>query len=238
MLCSLAHIEDRKDLVNKYEAQLNAIDKWLDDLPKPLAVLAFNYTMGVRVIVACEMAGLSVPEQVAIACQGNSEGLCRTAPVPISAIDTNKAALGTQAVRLIQRFAQGESPTRHPIHVPVKGFIERRSTDILAVSDTRVAKAVRFIWDHVKQPLSVDDVAREVGISRSMLDRAFRRTLNRGVNEELRRKRLELGKELLRGTRMTLADIADTAGMDTRHFYRSFKSYFGMTPKQYRITTK
>lgn len=233
--CHLEHLAWITDSSRKYEAQLEAIARWLRDAPKPLAVLAFNYAMSVRVMMACNAATLTVPEQVAVACYGESKGMCQTAPVPLSTIDTNLAYLGRQAVLLLKRLADGESAPRQPIYVPAKRFVERRSTDILAVSDPRVARAVRFIWDNVEHSLSVNDVARAVGVSRSMLEKLFRAILNRGVNAELIRKRLELCKELLHSTKMPLTDIAQVTGLNsTRHLHRSFKNTFGMTPAQYR----
>ena len=101
--------------------------------------------------------------------------------------------------------------------------------------DAKVAAAIRFMWDNLGQPIGVDTVADHVDTSRSTLERAFRRCLGRGVGAELRRKRLELCKELLRGTDMTVAEITEAIGLtDKRSFHRVFKNAYGLTPKQYR----
>jgi len=221
---------------SRYERSVEIVAAWLTELPKPLALLSFNFSMATRNLAACERAGLSVPEEVAIACRGNDEELCRTSLVPMSAIDMNTAELGRQAVQMVKRLASGKCPPRKPLLVPVKGFVERRSTDILAVSDPTVAKAMRFIWDHLRRPLSIEDIAREVNSSRATLARAFSRTLGRGINGELRRKRLEVCKELLRTTKMPLEAIAKAVGLTSRrHLHRAFKDAFEMTPREYRL---
>lgn len=228
-----------KKETGSYKRFVDEAGVWLTECPKPLAILAANLRMGTRLLAACERVGLSVPEQVAIACRGEDDGLCRTSLVPMSAIDMNRAEMGRQAVQVVQRLVHGEAPPRETIYVPVKGFVARRSTDILAVADPMVAKAMRFIWDHIDRPLSVDDVALEVTTSRATLERAFRRTLNRGISEELRRKRLAVCKDLLRTTRMSLAEIADAIGLTSRrHLHRAFKDAFGTTPQQYRLSHK
>jgi LacI family transcriptional regulator len=157
----------------------------------------------------------------------------------MSAIDMNHTEMGRQAVQVVQRLARGDDPPREIIYVPVKGFVARRSTDILAVSSPIVAKAMRFIWDHLNRPLSVDDVALKMNTSRATLEREFRRTLGRGVNGELRRKRLEVCKEMLRTTKTPLAAIAEAIGLTSRrHLHRAFKDSFGTTPQRYRLSHK
>jgi len=191
--------------------------------------------MALRILDACEIIGLSVPEQVAIVCRGNNADRCETAPVPLSAIDMNRAEQVRQAVREIIRLSEGGNREPANIVVPPKGFVERRSTDILAVSDPRVAEAMRFMWDHLEWPMSVADVALELNMPRSTLEKAFRMALGRGVHGELKRKRLEACRDLLRTTDMPLAEITKAIGLTSRrHLHRAFMSAFGMTPNQYR----
>ena len=98
-----------------------------------------------------------------------------------------------------------------------------------------MAKALRFIWDNYRLPLSLDEIAAQTGMSRSALGRAFRRHLNRSVNDELVRKRLERCTELLCSTDLTAGDIAAFTGFPTHsHFYRVFRRTFGVSPRQYR----
>jgi len=51
----------------------------------------------------------------------------------------------------------------------------RRSTDVLAVEDHHLAKALRFIRDHARKPLAVDEVALATTLSRRALERRFRK---------------------------------------------------------------
>ena len=222
-----------------FERSAAEIAEWLEGLPKPVGILAYNHRMGARIVAACEMAGLHVPEQVAVLCRGNQPDMCESAPVPLSAIDTNTAEQGRQLVLLLKRLVDGRPAPRGPIYVPPSRIAERRSTDILAVPDPRVAAAIRFIWDNIGQAIGVDAVAHHVGISRSTLERAFRRCLGRGVGAELRRKRLGRSKELLRGKDMTIAGIVRAVGLtDKRRFRQAFEKAYGLTPHQYRKRCK
>ena len=83
--------------------------------------------------------------------------------------------------------------------------------------------------------LSVDDVAEEVGVSRRSLERGFRQQLGRGVNEELRRKRLERCCELLLDTDLPLSEIVSMVGLRSKaYLHRAFLKAYGVTPGHYR----
>ena len=99
--------------------------------------------------------------------------------------------------------------------IPPKGVVERETTDVLATPDPHVAAALRYMWDHLDLDLSVDDIAREVGVARRTLDRLFHTHLHRGVNAELRRKRLEVFRDLLISTELPIAELAPMVGFGT-----------------------
>jgi transcriptional regulator GlxA family with amidase domain len=81
----------------------------------------------------------------------------------------------------------------------------------------------------------VDDIASAAFLSARQLERRFMASLDRGVNEELRRKRLEEARQLLISTDLTIAKIAPLVGFrSTTYLHRTFRAAFGMTPAQYR----
>ena len=113
--------------------------------------------------------------------------------------------------------------------------VERESTNVLATPDPKVAAALRYMWDHLDLDLSVDAIAHEVGVSRRTLECAFRKHLRRGINAELRRKRLEVFRELLISSDTPIADLAPMVGFRTMvHLQRSFRRAYGMSPRQFR----
>lgn len=235
-ICSVAEDDEDRSATERYERQTRTISEWVRELPTPVGIFAFNHRMGARIITASEMAGFSVPEQVAVLAGNNRPAYCETAPVPLSAIDTNPELRGRELIRLLKRLGDGEPPPKHPVLIPPAGIVERRSTDILAVPNPIVASAIRYMWDHLAGPLTVNSVAAKVGVSRTSIERAFSKSLGRGVIGELRRKRLERSKELLRGTDMTVAEITTAIGLsDKGYMHRAFKETFGETPRQYRL---
>ena len=221
---------------DRFEFYVDFVAEQLKTLPTPLAIYANNARMSARVIYACLKTEIAIPEQVAILCGVDYPLFCKTAFIPLTAIDTNLRECGRQMVSLLEKINQGHE-TEKIILVPPAGIVERRSTDVQAVPDQRVAIALRYIWDHLEWSLNVDDIAAHVNVSRSTLERAFKRHLGRGVNAEIRRKRLEECQKFLLKTDLTVEMIAEKTGFSNkRYLHKAFKKAFQMTPRQYRLS--
>lgn len=222
------------DEMVRLQRRTRAFTEWLMERPRPIGLYTFTRT-ATAVCNMCNFAGVHVPEEVAILCNSYSRSECLVTPVPLSAVEFGDDLLGLEAVRLLESLAAGGPEPKTLRMIPPKGVVLNRSTDILAVDDAKVARALRFMWDHLSQPLTVLDVAAELAVSRRTLERAFRQALGRGINVELRRKRLETARELLRMTDRSIAGIAEAVGFGSvNYLHRAFRREFGMTPRQYR----
>ncbi|MFD0693111.1 response regulator [Paenibacillus sp. GCM10027628] len=102
-----------------------------------------------------------------------------------------------------------------------------------------IAHAVKLIVERVEEKLSVSDVAREVGLSRSHLSSLFKKTLGEGFVAYTYRTKLKAAQQLLTTTDMTIQDIADKLGMiDAKYFSKWFKRCTGKTPSEFRNVKK
>ena len=228
-----------QDPAAKYERRSQEVGGWLAALPKPVGVFTYDDVMAARVCTMCLAAGLAVPEEVAVLGVGNNPLTCELSPVHLSSIDTAVEERGKLAALLLRSLMHGKAPPAAPIMVPPRSVVQRRSTDVLAVDDPSVAGAMRFMWDHLEQSLSVKDIAQEVGVGRRHLERAFRHHLGRGINAELRRKRLERCCEVLRSTTISITDLAPRLGFRSADYlHSSFRQAFGMTPRTYRMRNR
>lgn len=238
-LLKLPPQEPQNSRQRRYAQRERQIRGWLNALPRPIGILAYNQILAGRLCYLCQAGGLAVPEEVSILANGDFSVLCETAPIPLSAIDKNMEQVAREAVELLASLMEGQRKPPARTAVPPRGVIERRSTSVLAVSDPGVARAIRFIWDHLDRSISVDDIARAAGVSRTRLERGFRRCLNRGINAELQRKRLEHFTELLQRTDQTIAEVAAASGFHNRgYLHRLFRKTHGQTPRQYRQACK
>lgn len=210
---------------------LGEIDKVLG----PVGMLAFNDHVAFEAIEALTEAGLRVPDDVAVMGLGDAYLRCEFAQVPITSIDRNAEQIGLQGARLLDRLLAGQSVPAEPILVKPRGVTQRQSTDLVALPDAQVAEAVKIIRDRACEDLTIEQVLEAVPLSRSSLERKFRRWLGRSPAEEIRSVKLKHARELVTTTDLALADVAARCGFGSvSYFVRAFREAFGQTPARYR----
>ena len=220
------------------EYRRDQLTQWIQTLPRPLGLLCCQSHFGANISTFCSRVNLSVPEDVAVMLLENNPTVCELAPVPVSAINFDRLEQVRVSMGLLEEMMQGQTiPDR--TFVRPRGIVNRRSTDILAVDNPIVVRAIRFIWDHLDQNLSVDDIAEEMKTPRYKLERMFRQYASRGINAELRRIRLEKFRELLRTTDLPLNQLAPRVGFNcSKYLHKAFRKKFDITPRQYRISAR
>ena len=126
-------------------------------------------------------------------------------------------AVTTALGHLLVRHAGIEQPRPVRIRGGLSGAAKRRVLEVIAAAlDAR---------------LTIERLAREVGLSPAHFARAFKQTMGRAPHQYLLALRLERARRLLETTQATLSDIAQRTGFaDQAHFTRLFKRVFGTTP--------
>jgi LacI family transcriptional regulator len=209
--------------------------EWLNNLPRPLAVLACHDPRGHDVIEACRDAELRVPDDVAILGVDNDDLDCELTYPPLSSVSIPWKRVGSEGAARLCRMMEGETIPAGPHFIPPIGIIERLSTDTLAISDQAISAALHFIREHAQERIGVDDVLRAVPVSRRSLEVSFRKHLGRSLLDEIRRVRLEQAKQLLAGSDMALASIAERTGFgNAARFSKVFHDSTGTPPSEYR----
>ena len=218
-----------------WEKQQQGLVQWIRSLPKPVGVMTSTDLMGQQFLEACQRAAVAVPEQVAVIGADNDELICNLCLPPLSSVIINDAQRGYQAAAVLDQLMAGKPPPREPVYVEPSGVVSRASSDILAIEDEVIAAAIRYVRDHACDGISVDDVVRAVPLSRSVLERRFRRVVGRTVNDEIVRVRLNRAVELLSATELELKVIAQKAGFGSPSYMGAvFREKLGRTPGSYR----
>ncbi len=154
---------------------------------------------------------------------------------PISSVDTNLEQQGYEGAAMLDRLMDGAAEPEEPVRVSAARVVARKSSDILAVSHTGVARGLRFIWDRFQDPIRIEEVARAASMSRRGLHQAFVDHLNRTPGEEIRSARAGHAKKLLTETRYKIEAISGLSGyQSTNSFCAAFKKNTGMSPSMYR----
>jgi LacI family transcriptional regulator len=211
------------------------VRRWLRSLPKPVGVFAPTDLWGVQLAEVCRQAGLRVPEEVALVGADNDALLCELSRPPLSSIALPARRIGYEAAALLARLLEGRAAPPGPLLLPPLGVVARQSSDLLALPDRDVAAAAAFIRSRGHLPIRVGDVLREVPVSRRSLERRFRKSLGRGLWEEIRRVHLERARDLLAGTGLPMGTVAQRAGFsDAKQLSVVFRQETGLTPTAFR----
>ena len=115
-----------------------------------------------------------VPDDIALVGVDNDLVECELLAPPLSSVMVPWPELGDHAARLVQRLLNGQRIERQRWLVPPLGVATRRSSEILAIEDALVARAVRWIGQNSHRHIDVPMVAAAVGGGRKRLERRFR----------------------------------------------------------------
>jgi len=228
-LASVAKLLSPKE---KDQARLGA---WLQSLPKPLGLMACNDDMGRAVLETCKIAGIPVPEEIAVVGVDDDELTCEMTDPPLSSVALHSEIAGYDAAGLLDSLMRGEKMDGQIISHDPTHVVTRQSTDVIAVEDQGVAKALVYIRQHYREPIGVEEVANEVNLSRRHLYKKFMETLGHSVHEELRKWRIEQICRLLAESDQSIHQITSSfafTGID--HISRYFRKEKGMSPQEYR----
>ena len=105
--------------------------------------------------------------------------------------------------------------------------------------DPNVARTLALLHRDVTRDWNVDDVSREVGLSRSALADRFLGLIGMPWMHYLANWRMLLASQKLRNTSASLAQIADSIGYSSEAaFSRAFKKTFGTAPAAWRRSNR
>lgn len=218
-----------------WQQERDRIAKWLERLPRPLGVVACNDVRGQHVLDACRHAGAQVPDEIAVVGVDNAQTLCELCDPPLSSVVPDAERIGFEAAVLLDRLMAGAGPPADNLLIQPLGVVTRQSSDVYAVEDPLVSRAVRFIRDHAWKGIKVSEVLAEVHCSRSILERRFREHLGRSPQAEICDIRLRRVRQLLAETDWKLPRIAEAVGIDHPEYLSvMFKRQTGRTPDQFR----
>jgi len=220
-----------------WEEQQRRVNRWLASLPRPIAILAVDAHHARQLAEICHFGGVRIPDDMAILAGDTDELLCEVSTPPLSSISVACERLGHEAAAMLHRMMAGDDPPAEPMLIAPHGVVSRQSTDVLAIDDPSVVRALRYIRTHAHHGIVVDDILREVPISRRSLEIQFRSYLGRSPAEEIRRVRLERGRQLLGRRELSITEIALACGFsNATRFGVAFRKSFGTTPRAFRKT--
>ena len=235
--CSVSPVPwpDVYEWINK--THWSALQKWLQELPKPVGIFAWDDMAAHDLAAACFQAGIGVPDRVAILGVNNDDLLCDSAWPPLSSVEVDYVRVGFLAGQMLEKLISGEKipKSARVVRVPPKGVVRRQSTDVLAVQDAFLADAIRYIRNHACDPCTVRDVLKHVPVGRRWLERNLVETLGRTPHDEIIRVRVATAQRLLQHPEESIPHVADICGFSAvPNMTRTFQQVLGTTPGAFR----
>ncbi len=218
------------------ERRTRALAAWLKGLPKPCGVFAANDAEAERVRNACLAAGVGIPDEVALVGVDNRRDICESGDPTLTSVEQDFETCGYLSARQLDRLASGEKlPKGRAVTFGVSQVVRRASTRRLVVCDGRVARALEFVRLHAADRITPPDVVAVMGCRRSYADQRFRECTGHTILDEIRIRRVELVKELVRRDDCDRASLYCYSGFASMiDLRRVFKALTGQTLSQWR----
>ncbi len=151
--------------------------------------------------------------------------------------NTNNALwllLGIVPLGLVFFFLYGKSPSKEPTSHTLE--IAWKDESLVKQKDPFVERFVALVQSQMEEgDVSVDGISEQMKISRVQLFKKIKAITGESPSQVIRQIRLETAERLLIENNSTIAEVAYKVGFSSpNNFSRSFKAYFGDTPKNYK----
>jgi LacI family transcriptional regulator len=218
-----------------WNAAVEQLVAWLATLPKPVGIIAVTDARARQLLQACIIAGIAVPEQVALIGIDNDPLARVLTRIPLSSVIQGTEKMGHTAAHLLHQMLNGKRLAGSHVRVAPVGINVLASSKHELPKHPYVMRARHFIRQYACQGIKTEQVADYVGISRSSLESHFRQELGRSVHDEILRFKLDAATTILINENCNIADLAVNCGFTSvQYMYSVFKRELGCTPRQYQ----
>jgi transcriptional regulator GlxA family with amidase domain len=105
----------------------------------------------------------------------------------------------------------------------------------LGTSQPKLMEAVALMEANLEEPMSLDELAQHVGLSRRQLERLFQKHLSCVPTRYYLELRLAKARQLLLQTSMSIVDVAFASGfVSAPHFSKCYRDFYGIPPRDER----
>jgi LacI family transcriptional regulator len=209
--------------------------EWLLSLPKPVGIVAVTDGRARQLLQACQMAGIAVPEEVAVIGIDNDPLARMLSCIPLSSVIQGCNEIGRTAARMLHQRLEGTYLECTRRLIPPAGINVLSSSCHQPVKNPRVMRARHFIRQYACHGIRGDQVADYAGVSRSTLESYFQQELGCSVHDEILRFKLDAAIALLVRGDCSVVDVAVRCGFTSmQYLFAVFKRELGCTPREYQ----
>ncbi len=98
-----------------------------------------------------------------------------------------------------------------------------------------ISECINYIYAHIKERITIEDLADFTGNSASYISRLFKSEMGISPSDYIRKVKIDKAKNLLRFSDSSMVEIASYLSFSSQsHFIKLFSEETKMTPKKYR----
>ncbi|RHJ91787.1 xylose operon transcription regulator XylR [Parabacteroides bouchesdurhonensis] len=211
------------------------LGEWLKSLPKPVALFACDDSFALQISETCNLCNIQIPDEVTVLGVDNDQLICNISNPPLSSIVLDVENGGYRAAQMLHKLINKEIAEPTDIVINPIRIEYRKSTEKYAVLDKNINTVFKYIEDNYMHPISVNDLIKQLPLSRRVLERKFKQETGISIYQYIQQYRIKRFANLLVTTDKPLAEIALMAGFDDyKNVFRIFRKYMSVSPIYYR----
>lgn len=215
------------------EEDIEALADWLEQLPKPAAVMAVYDLRATHLLEAARRRRINVPGSVSVIGVDNDPLLCNFSTPTLSSIAPDGEKMGLLTTKTLKKLMSSHGLIN--VKIDVKSVVERESTPSIAPLSRIVDSALDYIKTNAVSGISTRDVALHLGISRRLMDLRFKQATGLSILEKILQTRLEAVKDMLEHTALPIGKVSAACGFRSENYAKNlFRKRFGLSMRDFR----
>jgi transcriptional regulator GlxA family with amidase domain len=140
-------------------------------------------------------------------------------------------------IQLLEKHVHQLLTTREQLKMRYQRELTIRPSDIVVEStdESLMNRIIKVMSENISNPdFGVEELGREVGISRTHLYRKLKQLTNLTAIEFVRNMRLQRASQLFKQNKLYVAEVAYMSGFKELSYFRKiFKELYGISPQDY-----
>lgn len=203
-------------------------------LPRPIGVFSVHDNASLALYASAKAVHLGIPADIQIVSVDNNPVYTGNLRPTLTSIELDSHRAGRAAAEMLDLLLRGESVPQRHVHIRPTGIV-RRASSARASSNIGIRKALVAIREHACDRLSIDDIAKIMGMSRRSAEIAFARETGSTIHETILDQRFSEVKRLLHGPDVALGTLAVRCGWKSQaSLARAFRQRYGQTMSEWK----
>jgi LacI family transcriptional regulator len=220
----------------EWAVQIGSLADELMKVERPFGLFLVHAGVAWSLVDELLERGVRIPEDISIiVIDKDVQRTPALAAVPLTAVMLDDWQLGYNAAAWMHRMIRGEDACQRIVRIPPSGLLRRESTGTTGDRDPVVAKALHLIEGPVDADLTVDELAKRVGVSRRKLEKRFRKVTGSTPHAAILDRRITEAKRLLEIGSESISEVGQACGFSSVHYFTTaFRREVGEAPGAYR----